>query len=213
MERGVAEAFDPAFDERGLVAVVTPWNFEEVVLQEDVDVVLLLHARGCEPCAHFAVFFKRVAERFADLAVPSLRIARMDVTEATPPARLNLLGHGNLPSLVMLPAFGKHEPWSFYSGVGKPQEIMRWVAAQAAVPFTLPNLPHLTEEQKVLYKEQIREREEYLDARAREEREQSQREEEAQMKFLNARRQKHTTSSSEGYWPTVGQGMLDGESL
>ena len=212
IERGVAEAFDAAFDARGLVAVATPENFEEVVMQEDMDVVLLLHARGCDPCAHFAVFFKRVAERFADLAVPSLRIARMDVTESTPPARLNLLGRGNLPSLVMLPAFGKHEPWSFYSGVGKPQEIMRWVASQAAVPFTLPNLPHLTEEQRILYKEQIREREEFLDAKAREELEQSQREEEARMNFLNARRQKHT-SPIEGKASSVDEGRRDGELL
>ena len=195
IERGIAESFDAAFDQRGLVAVVTPENFEETVMQENVDVLLLLHSRGCESCAHFAVFFKRVAERFADLAIPSLRIARMDVTDATPPARLNLLGHGNLPSLVMLPAFGKHEPWSFYSGVGKPQEIMRWVASQAAIPFTLPNLPHLNEEQRVLYKEQIREREEYLDAVAREEEEQRDIEEEAQRQFLSAQRKKELSDS------------------
>ena len=195
MQRGISEAFDEAFDLRGLVAVVTQDNFYDVVMQEDVDVVLLLHAQSCEPCAHFAVFFKRVAERFGDIGVPSLRIARMDVTYATPPPRLNLLGHGALPSLVMLPAFAKHEPWNFYSGVGKPQEIMKWIASQAAIPFKLPNLPHLTEDQRKLYKEQIREREEYLEAKAKEEEQELRREEEARNAFLMTQRKSESLNS------------------
>jgi thioredoxin-like negative regulator of GroEL len=39
-------------------------NFDKVVMQEDKDVVLLLYAQNCEPCANFAVYFKKMAERF-----------------------------------------------------------------------------------------------------------------------------------------------------
>jgi hypothetical protein len=191
VERGVSEAFDAAYDLTGLVVVATPKNFNDVVLEDGVDVLLLLHARACEPCAHFAVYFKRVAERFHDLSIPSLRMARMDVTHATPPPRMNLLGHGNLPLLVMLPAFNKQEPWIFFSGVGKPQEIMKWVQKHAYIPFELPNLPHLTEEQRVLYKEQIREREEHLDSKAAEDAEAQRLEEEAQALFLSRRQSKN----------------------
>jgi hypothetical protein len=118
-------------------------------------------------------------------------MARMDVTHATPPPQMNLLGHGNLPLLVMLPAFNKQEPWSFFSGIGKPQEIMKWVQKHACIPFELPNLPHLTEEQRVLYKEQIREREEHLDTKAAEDAEAQRLEEEAQALFLSRRQSKN----------------------
>jgi hypothetical protein len=130
------------------------------------DVVLLIHARACEPCAHFAVYFKKMAERFAQLAIPSLQIARMDVTDEAPPADLQLLV-GSLPLMVMLPAGNKHPPWVFYSGVGKMQAMMKWVQLNAAVPFALPHLPHLTPEEAVLFKEQVREREEHLEKQRR----------------------------------------------
>ena len=53
----------------------------------------------------------------------------------------------------------KYPPWQF-SGVGKVGPMMKWIHAQAAIPFELPNLPHLTPEQRELYKTQVREREE-----------------------------------------------------
>lgn len=191
VEKGIAEQYDVEYDRKGFIQVATPENFDALVMQEDMDVVLLLHSQSCEPCAHFAVYFKRVAERFADLNVPSLRIVRMDVTRQTPPAHLNLLGAGALPTVVMLPAFAKHSPWNFYSGVGKPQEVMKWIQKQSTIDFDLPNLPHLTEEQRVLYKEQIREREEMLDAKAKQEKEDMEREEREREDYLSTRAKKN----------------------
>ena len=98
-------------------------------MQEDKDVVLLLHAKSCEPCANFAVYFKKMGERFKDLNVYSLVIARMDVSDESPPSHLNLM-ESALPILVLLPAYAKHPPWSFYSGVGKVQPMMKWVHQQ-----------------------------------------------------------------------------------
>ena len=45
---------------------------------------------------------------------------------------------------------------------------MKWVQENAAISFNLPNLPHLTVAQTVLYKEQIREREEHFETKRRE---------------------------------------------
>ena len=157
-KRGVSEQFGDGAEGDDAIAVVTLKNFEEICLDEDKDVVLLLYAKECESCFHFAVYFKRMAARFKNLTSPSLVIARMDITNQSPPAHLNLL-QGNLPELVMLPAGAKYAPWAYYSGVGKVQEMMYWVRDQAAIPFELPNLPHLTEANRKLYKEQIRERE------------------------------------------------------
>lgn len=101
-----------------------------------------------------------MANRFKDLQLESLVIARMDVTDDTPPAHMNLMV-GQLPILVLLPASvgesGKPMP-IFYSGVGKIQQMMKWVQQHAAIPFVLPNLPHLNEEQVKMYKTQVRKR-------------------------------------------------------
>lgn len=99
-----------------------------------------------------------MAARFKDLNIASLVIAHMDITDEAPPAELNLLT-GTLPELLMMPANAKHAPWPYYSGVGKVQQMMYWVQEEASIPFDLPNLPHLTEANRVLYKQQIRERE------------------------------------------------------
>jgi len=45
---------------------------------------------------------EKMAERFKDLNIPSLTIARMDVTEETPPSELNLIV-GALPLILLLP--------------------------------------------------------------------------------------------------------------
>ena len=36
------------------------------------------------------------------------------------------------------------------------QTMMKWVQQYASIPFELPNLPHLEEKDRVLYKEQVK---------------------------------------------------------
>lgn len=43
----------------------------------------------------------------------------------------------------------------WFLGVGKMQTMMKWVQQYASIPFELPNLPHLEEKDRVLYKEQV----------------------------------------------------------
>jgi hypothetical protein len=106
------------------VTKLTLKNFEDFILNEDKDVVLLLHSsKGCESCAHFSVYFKRMAERLKELKIPTLEIARMDVSDESPPGYLNLMV-GPLPLLVMIPAGNKHPPWNFFSGIGKVQPMV-----------------------------------------------------------------------------------------
>lgn len=129
---------------------MTSTNFTDIVLDEDKDVLLLLHAQDCEPCSHFAVFFKRAAMRLLEYKIPNLVIARMDVTNESPPKNLNILV-GKLPILAMINAGQKFPPYKFYSGVGKVQSLMKWVSQEVSEPVTLPNLPHLSDEDKVCY--------------------------------------------------------------
>eukprot|EP01034_Spumella_vulgaris_P021743 gene21743-27797_t len=168
VQRGVSEQFGDGNAGDTAVTTVTLKNFEDVVLNDSKDVVLLLHSLACESCAHFAVYYKRMAERFQSLNINSLVIARMDVSTETPPATLNLM-IGALPLVVMVSANNKHPPWTFYSGVGKVQPMMKWVHAQSSLPFELPNLPHLTDKDKIAYKTQVREREVARDEKRTEE--------------------------------------------
>lgn len=160
-EQGISEQFGDGKPGDSAVFQLTASNFEEWALSDDKDVVIMFHAESCEPCAHFAVYFKRMAQRFAELAIPTLLIARMDVTNETPPADLRF-PLANLPLVALLPAGAKQPPWQLYSGVGKMGPMMKWIQAHAAAPFDLPSLPHLNDKNAELYKQQVREREEAL---------------------------------------------------
>eukprot|EP00600_Ochromonadales_sp_CCMP1393_P015319 CAMPEP_0175033116 /NCGR_PEP_ID=MMETSP0005-20121125/21810_1 /TAXON_ID=420556 /ORGANISM="Ochromonas sp., Strain CCMP1393" /LENGTH=555 /DNA_ID=CAMNT_0016293677 /DNA_START=477 /DNA_END=2144 /DNA_ORIENTATION=- len=157
------------------------------VRREDQDVVLLLHAKGCEPCAHLAVYYKRMADRFQELAVPSLTIARMDVSTEAPPKDMNLMV-GELPIIAMIPAGDKTPPWTFYSGISKVQQMMKWVHQQASIEFDLENLPHLSQVDKGRYKDQVREREEAKDKQRTEERRAAEKEEREQAELKRRKR-------------------------
>jgi thiol-disulfide isomerase/thioredoxin len=175
--QGISEQFGDGLKGDTAVTTVTLENFNEIVFNDEYDVVLLLHAKNCEPCSHFNVYYKRMAQRFQEMKFPSLMITQMDVTEETPPAQLNMI-NGPLPLLILLPADNKVAPWLFYSGVGKVQQMMKWIHANVAIKFELPNLPHLTESDRIAYKEQVRQREEAL-AKKREEDAQAMKEYEA----------------------------------
>jgi thioredoxin-like negative regulator of GroEL len=168
--RGVSEQFGDGARGDTAVQVVTAKSFEEVVMDESKDVLVMFHSTSCEACSHFSVYYKRMAQRFKDLSISSLVVARMDVSNESPPGHLNLLVSA-LPLVVLLPANDKTPPWLYYSGVSKVQTMMKWVEQFASVPFTLPNLPHLSKEDVVLYKEQVREREEHMEEKREQERE------------------------------------------
>ena len=194
--QGVAERFGDGIRGDDAVVKVTLDNFDDIVLNEDKDVVLLLHAESCESCSHLAVYYKRMADRFRAMQLGSLVIARMDVSHEAPPAHLGLMV-GNLPIIAMIPAADKHPPWNFYSGLSKVQQMMKWVHEMASIPFDLENLPHLSEKDKELYKEQVREREEALDKKRTEERRAMEAEERAQAE-VKRRQRKREREQQEG---------------
>eukprot|EP00752_Nemacystus_decipiens_P012627 g11183.t1 len=146
--RGVSEQLKP----KDAITQVTRENFAETVLDTDKDVLLMFHA-------------ERVGERFLDLGIPSVLVAAMDVTMETPPPELAIT-LPTLPAIVLLPGDEKGPPLRFFSGVGKVGPLMRWLREHSSTPFDLPALPHLSEEDKPLFRQQVRERQELQAARA-----------------------------------------------
>jgi hypothetical protein len=104
----------------------------------------------------------------------------MDVTDENPPVD-GLVA--NLPTLVLLPAHDKEPPFLHYSGLAKVLPLMQWVQEHASVHFALPNLPHLHESERDLYKSQVTEREEYLAEKRRTEAEEIAREDDRQAQW------------------------------
>jgi hypothetical protein len=192
--RGVSEQFGDGARGDKAVQVVTTENFEEMVMDETKDVLIMFHSVSCESCSHFSVYYKRMAQRFLELQVSSLVVARMDVSQQAPPGDLNMLTN-TLPLLVLLPANDKTAPWLYYSGVSKVKTMMEWVAQYAAIPFTLPNLPHLSESDVKLYKEQVREREEHLEEERLQE-EQALREEALKQEQVKLRAQREESEAA-----------------
>jgi thiol-disulfide isomerase/thioredoxin len=187
--QGVSEQWGDGIVGDQSAVIVTLNNFEEIVMNEEKDVVLLLHAKSCETCSHFNVYFKRMAHRFQELKISTLVIAQMDVSTVTPPPQYNMM-IGPLPLLLMIPANAKYPPWTFYSGIGKVQPMMKWIEKHVSQQFILPNLPHLNEQQRQAYKEQVREREEYLEKKRLDEQQAMEEEEKAQEELRRRKLQK-----------------------
>jgi len=148
----------------GRQVALTAKTLRSVALDDSKDVVVLFHAKGCEPCAHMTVYFKRVAQRFHELGHTkedgsgALVVARMDVTDEAPPADLQFQ-IASLPALVILPAKDKAPPYRYFSGVAKVLEMMKWVESEASGRLNLPPLAHLRDEDKDEYRRQVAERE------------------------------------------------------
>ncbi|CAM9267270.1 unnamed protein product [Ectocarpus sp. 13 AM-2016] len=146
--RGVSEQLKP----KDAITQVTRESFARTVLDNDKDVLLMFHAEECERCSNMVPYYKRLGERFLDLNIPSVLVAAMDVTLETPPPEVAMT-LPTLPAIVLLP-------------VGP---LMRWLQEHSSTPFELPALPHLSEEDKPLFRKQVRERQELLNARASQE--------------------------------------------
>eukprot|EP00903_Cladosiphon_okamuranus_P016612 g15324.t1 len=159
--RGISEQLKP----KDAVMQVTRENFVQTVVDNDKDVLLMFHAEECEKCSNMVPYYKRVGERFLDLGIPSVLVAAMDVTSETPPPEVAIT-LPTLPAIVLLPGDEKQPPFRFFSGVGKVGPLMRWLQEHSSTPFELPALPHLSEEDKPLFRQQVRERQELQAARA-----------------------------------------------
>jgi thioredoxin-like negative regulator of GroEL len=102
---GVSEQYH-----NSLAVPVNSSTFENVVLDDRKDVLLLLYAPNCEPCTHLAPYFRKLVERFRDLAIPSLVVARMSVENDFPPVELGL-EIKSLPTVIFFPADAKKPPY------------------------------------------------------------------------------------------------------
>lgn len=75
-------------------------TFQDTVMNDEYDVITVFYSVACESCAHFAVYYKRMALRFKELNIKSLLITRMDVSNDSPPTELNILV-SKLPLMVI----------------------------------------------------------------------------------------------------------------
>jgi len=152
-QMGVYEQFGQNSIRLDHVVELTAKSFTHLAMDDTKDVMVLFHStENCDLCSAMTVYYKKVAERFRELKISTLLVARFDATHDPPPLQNALI---DLPSLLFLPAHNKDPPFTFYSGVSKVQPIMQWARQNAHFPFDLPDLCHLSDEEKVLYKEQV----------------------------------------------------------
>lgn len=125
------------------VSAVTHDSFAELVMDTAKDVAVFFFAsKGsrAEASKSIAIYMNRCAERFEELGISTVRIARLDMARFTPPAAVQI---SEVPSLVLFPAFSKDPPHEVYRGKFKVQHIMWWIQERASRPIKLPELPHL----------------------------------------------------------------------
>lgn len=97
------------------------------------------------------------ATQFMALGVETMRVAKFDVEKYVLPAHVGVQ-YSSLPAVVFFPAKDKQVPYKYFTGRGKAQYLMWWAQEHASYSFELPEDPHLTPEQRVMKKVQLRQR-------------------------------------------------------
>lgn len=127
-------------------------DFEKEVLQEGYDVVVLFFSSfGNEESLRFAPYYNKMAQRFAELEFPNVKVFRLDVAVESVPKHIKI---DSLPAIYFFPAFHKQPPYIHYTGMGKVLPLMFFIEKYADIRFELPELPHLHPNQISAYYEQ-----------------------------------------------------------
>jgi hypothetical protein len=135
---------------------VTAAEFEFKVLAEGLDVCVLFYSSvDSKESLTMAPYFNKLAQRFAELEFPNIRIYRYDAgVQATP----KHIRSDSLPAVYFFPAFHKKPAFPVYSGQAKTLPMMFFIANHADIETELPELPHLSPDQVEEYyrqKEQL----------------------------------------------------------
>eukprot|EP01050_Picozoa_sp_SAG11_P004179 SAG11_NODE_260_length_11531_cov_6.271781_6_plen_641_part_00 len=149
-----ADAFVEGADN---VTVLTGSNFEHLVLDEHKDVLVVLQAHDSASSQEFYKYVKRMTDQFIQLGIETVRVGKFDVEKYVLPPRLGIQ-YNTLPAVIMFPAKDKELPYIYFTGKAKAQYLMWFVQEHASYRFELPEDPHLTPEQRVMKKQQLRER-------------------------------------------------------
>lgn len=130
-------------------------SFNAVVMDSAKDVAVFLFnsvaGKQKEASEAVAIYVNRVKERFTELDINTIEVARLDTGLHTPPTNFQFY---EVPSLVLFPAFSKEPPWITFRRKWKVQNIMWWIMDHASRKFKLPKLPHLDEIETDAYWEQ-----------------------------------------------------------
>lgn len=127
---------------------------EEKVLSEGTDVMLLIYDSRDEKSLGIAPNYNKVALRYSELKIESIKIYRSDI--ASDPVQTKL-GTYIWPAIVFLPAFHKVKPYVQYTGEAKAVQLMFFAEKYADIKFELPELPHLSPDQIPAYWDQVAE--------------------------------------------------------
>lgn len=152
--------FDSTTD--GIISITTS-NLKFLILQEDSKDVCIFFYDTSSTSAASIPHFKNVVKRFNELGIPHLSFYRWDRSSTWLPAEFLAASQFRLPCLVLLPAFQRPVDDKFlfkrFSEEFRTASIMRWLQKHTYYKFTLPDLPQFNDNQRLLYKQQIRERE------------------------------------------------------
>eukprot|EP00928_Gymnodinium_smaydae_P035607 TRINITY_DN25023_c1_g1_i1.p1 TRINITY_DN25023_c1_g1~~TRINITY_DN25023_c1_g1_i1.p1 ORF type:complete len:695 (-),score=127.27 TRINITY_DN25023_c1_g1_i1:77-2161(-) len=156
-ERRVVPNLDSLSLEQRLrfVTALNQETFAQVVFDSAKDVVVYFYTSegaGSKTSKDLAIYYNRCAERFRELDIKTVEIARIDLAQFSAPREVVI---SKVPSVLLFPAFSKTAPFPIFDGKMKPQYIMRWIQEHASRRFSLPEVPHLDPLEAKLYTDQL----------------------------------------------------------
>ena len=113
-------------------------------MNEGTDYLILLYDSSSDDSYTLTSIkqIEKVASRFFDLNIRSVKFGAFDMRAEAPPVELKL--YGKLPQMMFFPAFSKKPPFK------RPVELqakllMEWIKKNSDIKFDLPKYAHLTE--------------------------------------------------------------------
>ncbi|OMJ85946.1 hypothetical protein SteCoe_12649 [Stentor coeruleus] len=112
-------------------------DFEDVVYEEGVDVVLFLYtSHNHKDSEKFSNVFNKVCEKFTDLGYKSLEVYVYDNAVEKP---YKTLPTGKFPRVLISPAYSKNDPLVVFNGEFNVEKIMKFVEKNADVQVVIPD--------------------------------------------------------------------------
>ena len=150
------ESFKPT--DVGIVDITNDWV--KIALDESLDVIVFVYrSKGCLKCKQLAPFYKKMAKRFIEVKKTTphhVVCAKLDLDIF----RTDDLADIAVPAIIMLPAFSKSPPYLFFSAIAKVFTMMEWARTNAGRRFEWgEELPQFDDKEKILFKDQIKLRE------------------------------------------------------
>eukprot|EP01050_Picozoa_sp_SAG11_P005282 SAG11_NODE_365_length_10153_cov_3.204695_7_plen_669_part_00 len=108
--------------------IVVGDSFEDIVLDETADVLIMMYSPTCPHCKQLLPHYEQLAAKFSQLGADSVIIAKMDATVNDPMPGYPVLAY---PTIYIAPRGNKKAPVMYSQMARSPEDFVKFIASHA----------------------------------------------------------------------------------